>query len=84
MVDVTSSNMALLFEAPETVFDEARMTNDFGSDSAFIPGRRNKIAGTTEVGVQKIIRGGPDETRRAEILLKPKVVLERDAVGDGK
>jgi hypothetical protein len=84
MVDITSSNMALLFENPGTLLDEARMINEFGPDSAFKPGRGDKIAGTTEVGVEKNIRGGPGEARRAEILLKPRVVLERDAVGDGK
>jgi len=82
MVDITSCNMALLFEAPNTMFNEARMTNGFGSDSGFKPGDR--IAGTTEVGVEKRICGGPGETGRVEILLKPKVVLERDVVGDGK
>jgi N-acyl-L-homoserine lactone synthetase len=84
MVDITSSNMGLLFENPGTLFDEARMTNEFGSDSAFKPGRGDKIAGMTEVGVEKSVCGGPGEARRAEILLKPRVVLERDAVGDGK
>lgn len=84
MVDVTSSDMSLLFESPGTVFDEAKMTNEFGSDSASKPGRRDKIAGTTEVGLGKSICGGPGEPRREEILLKPKVVLEKDVVGDGK
>ena len=82
MVDITSSNMALLFEVPDTTFDEARMTGEFESDIASKRGRRDRVAGTTEVGVEKIICGGPGETRRAEILLKPKVVLEKDVVGD--
>ena len=34
MVDVTSSGMALLNEEPNTVFDDAKMTNEFGSNSA--------------------------------------------------
>ena len=38
MVDVTSSNMAILFEAPDTVFDQARMANEFESDSPSKPG----------------------------------------------
>ena len=84
MVDVTSSDMTLLFEAQDVVFDEARMTNEFGSDSVFRPGRGDRIAGTTEVGVVKSVRGGPDGSRRAEILLKTKVVLEKDVVEDGK
>ena len=33
MVDVTSSDMTLLFEAQDVVFDEARMTNEFGSNN---------------------------------------------------
>jgi len=84
MVDVTSSDMSLLYENPDTIFDDAKMTNEFGSDSASRPGMRERIAGTTEVGVKKRICGGPGETRRAEILLKPKVVLEKDVVGDGE
>ena len=83
MVDVTSSDMSLLFEAQDVVFDEARMTNEFGSDSVFRPGRGDRIAGTTEVGVGKSVRG-PDGSRRAEILLKAKVVLEKDVVEEGK
>ena len=84
MVDVTSSDMSLIYENPEIVFDDAKMTNGFGPDSASKPGRRDRIAGTTEVGVRKSIWGGPGETGRAEVLLKPKVVLEKDVVGDGK
>jgi len=84
MVDVTSSDMSLLCKNPDTEFDDAKMTNEFGSDSAFKPGMRERIAGTTEVGVEKRIWGGAGEARRAEILLKPKVVLEKDVVGDGE
>ena len=82
MVDVLSSDMSLLFEAPDTVFDEARMTNEFGSNSASVPGGQDRVAGTTEVGVGKTIRRGPDGNRRVEILLKTKVVLVNDVVGD--
>ena len=78
MVDVLSSDVTLLFEAPDTVFDEARMTNEFGSDSVSVPGGRDRIAGTTEVGVVKSVHGGPGGNRRVEILLKTKVVLEND------
>ena len=84
MVDVTSSDMSLIFEQPNAEFDDATMTNEFGSDSASKPGGRDKIAGTTEVGVGKSTCGGPGEPRREEILLKPKVVLVRDVVGDEK
>ena len=37
-VDVTSRDMALLNEAPDTVSNEARITNELGSDSASGPG----------------------------------------------
>jgi len=85
MVDVISSDMFLLFEAPDTVFDGARMTDECKSRGASKPGRQDhRIAGTIEVGVGKSIWGGPGETRRAKILLKPKVVLETDVIGDGK
>ena len=78
MVDIMSSDMTLLFEAPDTVFDEARMANEFGSDSVSAPGGRDRVAGTTEVGVAKSVLGGPGGNRRVEILLKTKVVLEND------
>ena len=84
MIDVMSSDVTLLFEAPNAVFDEARMANEFGSDSASVPGGQDRIAGTTEVGVEKIIRGGPGGNLRVETLLKTKVVLEKDVVGDRK
>ena len=82
-VEVKSSDMTLLFEAPDTTFDSTRMVNEFGSDGVRTPGRRDRIAGTTEVGVGKRC-GGPDGSRQEEILLKTKVVLERDVVNDGK
>ena len=77
MVEVTSSDMSLLSEAPGTEFDDERMTNEFGSDGAPTPGRQGRIVGTTEVGVGKSV-GGAGKSRRREILLKPKVVLEKD------
>ena len=54
MVGVTSSNMALLFEVPNTVFDEAGMTNELRPNSASKAGRQDRIAGTTEVGLRKV------------------------------
>ena len=75
MVDVTSSNMALLFEAPDTVFDEARMTNEFGSDSVSRPG-----GGEIGSRAEKSACGGPGGILRAEILLKAKVALEKNTV----
>ena len=80
MVEVTSSDMSLLFEATDTIFDDTKMTNDFGSSDGSTPGKQDKIVGTTEVGVGKSICDGVGKGRRMEILLKPKVVLERDVV----
>jgi len=82
MVDVASSDLSLLYGYPGAMFDKTKMTNEFGSDSACKPGKEGKIAGTTEVGVEKSICG-QGETRRAETLLKVKVVLKKD-LGDGK
>ena len=45
------------------------------------PERQNGVAGTTEVGVRESVCGKPGESRRTEILLKTKVVLEKDVVG---
>ena len=79
MVEVKSSDMSLLFEAPGVTFDSARMTSEHGPGG--ILGERGRIAGTTEVGVRKSMCGGRGESRHTEILLKTKVVLERDVVG---
>ena len=65
------------------MFDEAKMANEFGSDSACKPGEEGKIVGTTEVGVEKSICG-QGEIRLAETLLRAKVVLEEDVVEDEK
>jgi len=81
-VEVTSSDMSLLFEAPDTVFDNARMSDEFGSDGTSISGNQDRVAGTTEVGVGKSISVGPGEIRRTGVLLKTKVVLEKDVGGN--
>ena len=79
MVKVTSNDMVLLFEAPDTVFDDERMADKFESDGATTSERQDRIAGTTEVGVGKSISEGAGKGP-TEILLKAKVVLERDVV----
>ena len=79
MVEVTSSDMILLSEAPDTVFDDARMADEFESDGVTTSERQDRIAGTTEVGVGKSISEGAGKGP-TEILLKTKVVLERDVV----
>ena len=73
--------MSLQSETPHTIFDEATMNNEFGADNASRPGKRDRVAGTTEVGVRKSVCRGPGEGRRTEILSKAKVVLERDVAG---
>ena len=82
MVDVASSDMSLLYEYPDAIFDKAKMTSKLGSDGACEPGEEGKIVGTTEVGVEKGVCG-QGEIRRAETRLKVRVVLEKDVVGDG-
>ena len=77
MVDVAPSGMFLVYETPHTAFDEAKMINEFGSEASTL-GREGKIAGTIEVGVGKSVCGGRGEGRRTEVLLKVKVVLEKD------
>ena len=57
------------------------MTNEFEPDHAPTgPGREDRVAGTTEVGVGETVCEGPGEVRRREILLKTKVVLEKDVI----
>lgn len=80
MVEVTSSDMFLLFETPGAVFDDARMTDEFGPGGASTPGEQDGIAATTEVGVGKNVSEGSGKARHTEILLKTKVVLEKDIV----
>ena len=80
MVDVTSSDMFLLSETPGTRFEDVRMDDEFGSNGASAPGKWDMIVGTTEVGVGKSVCGRVGESRRTEILLKTKVVLEKDVV----
>lgn len=79
MVQVTSSDMSLSFEAPGVEFDGAKMASEHGTDG--IQGERGRIAGTTEVGVRKSRRGGRGESQHTEILLRTKVVLEKDVIG---
>jgi len=78
VVEVTSSDMTLLFAAPGTMFDDAKMDKVDTSNNVSAPRRRDKVAGTTEVGVGKSVCMGPGKSRREEILLKTKVVLEKD------
>jgi len=90
MVEVTSSDMSLMFAAPGAAFDDTIMANEYGSDGIAAPekrdewGRRYRIAGTTEVGIRKSICEGPGKGRRTVILLKTNVVLNMDVGGTGK
>ena len=80
MVEVMSSDMSLLFETPGTAFDGARMASEFESNGAQSTdcSRGDTVAGVTELGVGKRACGGPAEPARVSVLLKTKVVLERD------
>ena len=80
VVEVISRDTYLLVEAPDIVFDDARMADEYGSDGASTSGKQDRVAGTTEVGVGKSMCGGPGKGRHVEILLKTKVVLEKDVV----
>ena len=80
MVDVKSSDMYLLFECPRTPFNNNRMTREFESAESSSIQARDKVAGTTEVGVGKSVCGGGVELRM-EILLRAKVILENDLEG---
>jgi hypothetical protein len=76
-VDVTSSDMRLLFEASGSPFDHTRMANGFKSDGPPNHKRKDKtVAATTGVGLGKKVSQG-----HTEVLLKAKVVLERDLGG---
>lgn len=79
MVDIISSDMCLLFEAPCTVFNDRRMTKEVEVDATSTSARSvDIVAGTTEVGVEKSVGEQQGEGRHTEVLLKAKVVLERD------
>ena len=78
MAEIVSSKVYLIVEAPDTVFGDARMANEFGSDGAFTPRGQGRVAGTTEVGIGKRVHRKPGNGQREEILLKAKVVLEND------
>lgn len=78
IADIVSSDMRLLFESPCTVFNDVRMAKEIEFDETFAPGREDRVVGTTEVGVEKSVGEGQGEGRGTEILLKAKVVLEKD------
>ena len=81
MRDILSCDMCLLYEAPScSVFDARRMTREVESDDAPTPRGQDKVAGTTEVGLEKSVSLGRGKGRRTQILLKAKVVLEKDLV----
>ena len=81
MIEVTSSDMSLLIATPDTEFDDEKMINEFESDDTPAPARWDKVAGVTEAGVGKSVSGGTGGGRRVEVLLKTKVVLEKDVMG---
>ena len=78
--DILPCDVCLLYEAPCSVFDAGRMTREIESDDAPTPRGQDKVAGTTEVGLEKSVSLGRGKGRRTQILLKAKVVLEKDLV----
>jgi hypothetical protein len=85
-MEVKSSNMHLLFEAPVTGFDDARMANAFGPDRASIPEGKIELraSGTMGVDVGESVCEGSGNGRRVEVLLKTKVVFGKEVVGWSK
>lgn len=79
MVDITSSDMCLLCETSCAMFDGTRMSEEYESGGDSAPSGQDKVVATTEVGVEKSVRmrGEPQHT---QVLLKTKVVLEKDLV----
>lgn len=82
MVDIASSDMYLLFATPGAEFDDTKMAKEFESSKASTRIRKgkDKVAGTTEVGVEKYVCGKKGEGLRVQVLSKAKVVLEGDLV----
>lgn len=84
VVDVTSTDMYLYWEAPRTPFDNTRMAQELAPDDPPLPQRRGEVAGTTELGVAKRVRRRGGEGARVEVLLKATVVLEGDFTDSGR
>jgi hypothetical protein len=79
MVDITSSDMRILYDSPSTGFDHTRIADKCKSDGDSTPKGQDKVMVTAEVGVVKSVgrRGQPSH---AQVLLIAKVVLEKDLV----
>ena len=80
MADITSGDVSLLVACPHSEFSDASMSLEFESDAPATSRRRDKVAGTTEVGVEKRV-GKRGEGSQTKVLLKAKVVLEKDLEG---
>ena len=78
MADITSADMYLLVEAARTPFTDTRMSKEFEFDECPTPDGRDRVAGTTGVGVAKTLCGARGEAQDMKYLLKAKVVLESD------
>jgi len=78
---IASCDMSVYVVPPGATFDEERMANEFGEDGTEGRGERWIVAGTMETGLLQ--RSGNVE----KVLLRPKVILERDLVeseGEGE
>ena len=78
MADITSTDMYLIFVAARATFNDTWMSKEFESDESLTSHGRDKVAGTTGVGVAKKLWGARGEAKRMKYLLKTKVVLESD------
>lgn len=78
MLDIASSDMYLFSGPSNSEFDETRMTQEFESGKASAKRKKDKVAGTTEVGVEKRVCKRKGEGQQVEVMLKVKVVLEGD------
>ena len=84
MVDITSCDMYLLCETPRAAFNSRRMTNEFESDKSSPHQTRDRVAGTTEVGVGRCVGKKRGDSTCMDILSKVKVVLEKDLASDSE
>lgn len=84
MVDITSTDLCLLFEWPHADFDKRKMINVSDPDESLARRRQAKVAGTIAVGVRKSVGGRHGTTRHTVVLLKAKVVLERNTETEGE
>ena len=78
VLEIAFSDMTPLYEVPGTRSDDTRISNEYGSDGGPTPSGQEIVAGTTEVRFAKRVSEEAGKGHRVELLLKTKVVLERE------